>query len=270
MPSTSVGGSSSQVQLLGERGGIEALNAVEATGVIPDSGAASSGDLLSSIGNAKGLSDLLTPVSSNSFLKGEAKTSLSAAVKRDKGAAAGTTPSTAGKTGERSGNTARDKEVMPGLGGDPVINQTTFGSDPGDFLAQLTKPSDGLGQDKKDPKNTKDQDKKDNKESPKEKAEREQVLKSALSGEMTEGNYNTVADQIQNHGDDVKRMIGKDSSLRKNTIGLIDQFSPKDTNHPRSVTANRFRNFLERESSNAGVLDEVGSAGSVRPTVHQE
>jgi len=227
----------------------------------------------SQIGNAQALSDIFTPVSKGSYLKGSFnKPSLSAAALKASGKAgpSALSPIASGKTGEKEDKPAKEKDALSGL--DPNAAATSFGRDDSDYLSALT-DSQSYGDDDdslskklaKDAQADKDAKEK-GKETPQEKAEREEKLLDALSGEPSEKNYGTVADQIQSNAEDVKKMVLKDPARRKQLVNLIDQFAPKDSNKARGTAAVNFGNFLEREGTNPGLLDDIGSASTIRPT----
>lgn len=216
---------------------------------------------------------LTTPVSNNkgSFLKGSAaSSSLSAAARnsKEKNGATGADIKN-GKTGERSNEKKPekgDRETVPGL--DPNATKTTFGGDSGDFLSQLTSPtasSDSGGDGASDkPK----EQKKEEKETPKEKAEREAQVREALSDPLTLEKYTTMADQIEKNEAAVKKIIESEPERRQKTMRLIDKFSQGDDKKNRAKKAMYFRNYLERQTDDPGLLGDTGNGISVRPTIH--
>jgi len=216
---------------------------------------------------------LTTPVSSNksAFLKGSpASSSLSAAAKnsKEKNGATGADIKN-GKTGERNNDkkpeTDKDRETVPGL--DPNAAKTTFGGDSGDFLSQLTTPN--LGSDDDSARNKSKDQKKEDKEAAKDKAEREEQVRNALSDPLTLEKYNSMADQIEKNESAVKKIIESEPERRQKTMNLIDKFSKEDEKKSRARKAMYFRNYLERQTENPGLLGDTGSGISVRPPVHQ-
>lgn len=212
-------------------------------------GQPSVGTLLTNLGtgNIKSLSDTLGPVADTTLKLSDSLPMAAPSPKPPPPAK----PGQAGKAPEAKKN---DKDTLPGTPGDPNVGKATFGKTSDTLPLTESDKERREREDEERQRKEKEEAEKEKQESQEEKDKRLEDLKGALSGEISQSNYNKLADQILNNKEEVLDTLRENPELRANAKQLIEKFARDDRNIARKRAAENFLKDMDAQ----GALDGVG------------
>lgn len=164
------------------------------------------------------------------------------------------------------------KDVPPGLPGDANTKRAQFGRRDDDIPPLSDNAIAQQEKNKREEKQAKAQEEAaKQEESAQQKDERLKQLTTALSGEVSQPNYEKLADQILDYREDVLNAVKQKPELAQNAKALIEKFASTDRNIKRRKASEEFLRELEQAQSQFETTDPA-SVAPPQPTrpVHDQ